>query len=96
MGLFGTILGFFGFGFGTVIGLVGGYFLFIYHQPTDVKVISFFSFLFSHISESYYAFDCVFSFFIDFIEFLFACLDFDQYLLGYMPAYVVSSIYNYG
>ncbi|XP_052296506.1 synaptotagmin-2 isoform X2 [Citrus sinensis] len=37
MGVFGTILGFFGFGFGTVIGLVGGYFLFIYHQPTDVK-----------------------------------------------------------
>ncbi|KAH9759158.1 Synaptotagmin-2 [Citrus sinensis] len=37
MGVFGTILGFFGFGFGTVIGLVGGYFLFIYHQPTDIK-----------------------------------------------------------
>lgn len=87
MGVFGTILGFFGFGFGTLIGLVGGYFLFIYNQPTDVKVIGFFSFFFSHISESYYAFDCMFSFFIDFIEFLFACLVFDQYLLGYMPAY---------
>ena len=39
MGFFSTILGFFGFGIGVTIGLVAGYFLFIYFQPTDVKVI---------------------------------------------------------
>ncbi|XP_010265981.1 PREDICTED: synaptotagmin-2-like isoform X1 [Nelumbo nucifera] len=37
MGFFGTILGFFGFCFGTSIGLVIGYYFFIYFQPTDVK-----------------------------------------------------------
>ncbi|KAJ1411687.1 putative synaptotagmin-2 [Sesbania bispinosa] len=37
MGFFGTIFGFFGFGIGISIGLVVGYFLFIYFQPTDVK-----------------------------------------------------------
>ncbi|RDX61161.1 Synaptotagmin-2, partial [Mucuna pruriens] len=37
MGFFGTIFGFFGFGFGISIGLVVGYFLFIYVQPSDVK-----------------------------------------------------------
>lgn len=38
MGFFSTIFGFFGFGIGTSIGLVVGYFLFIHFQPTDVKV----------------------------------------------------------
>ncbi|XP_042508587.1 synaptotagmin-1 [Macadamia integrifolia] len=37
MGFFSTIFGFFGFGVGITIGLVVGYFLFIYFQPTDVK-----------------------------------------------------------
>ncbi|KAK7310536.1 hypothetical protein RJT34_08102 [Clitoria ternatea] len=37
MGFFGTIFGFFGFGIGISIGLLVGYFLFIYYQPTDVK-----------------------------------------------------------
>ncbi|XP_027357090.1 synaptotagmin-2-like isoform X2 [Abrus precatorius] len=37
MGFFGTIFGFFGFGIGISIGLVVGYFIFIYSQPTDVK-----------------------------------------------------------
>ncbi|KAI4297761.1 hypothetical protein L6164_037629 [Bauhinia variegata] len=37
MGFFSTIFGFFGFGIGISIGLVAGYFLFIYFEPTDVK-----------------------------------------------------------
>ncbi|KAK6115725.1 hypothetical protein DH2020_007994 [Rehmannia glutinosa] len=37
MGFISTIMGFFGFGMGFSIGLVVGYFLFIYCQPTDVK-----------------------------------------------------------
>lgn len=37
MGFFSSILSFFGFGIGISIGLVIGYFLFIYFQPTDVK-----------------------------------------------------------
>lgn len=45
MGFFSTVLGFCGFGVGISIGLVAGYFLFIYFQPTDAKVLSFSSFL---------------------------------------------------
>ncbi|KAI4374913.1 hypothetical protein MLD38_012848 [Melastoma candidum] len=37
MGILSTILGFCGFGVGTSIGIVLGYYLFIYFQPTDVK-----------------------------------------------------------
>ncbi|TMW88114.1 hypothetical protein EJD97_019024 [Solanum chilense] len=37
MGFISSILGFFGFGMGIVIGLVIGYFIFIYVLPTDVK-----------------------------------------------------------
>ncbi|XP_015866917.2 synaptotagmin-1 isoform X1 [Ziziphus jujuba] len=37
MGFFSTVLGFCGFGVGISIGVVAGYFLFIYFQPTDVK-----------------------------------------------------------
>ncbi|PIN17295.1 hypothetical protein CDL12_10049 [Handroanthus impetiginosus] len=37
MGIISTILGAFGFGIGVTIGLVIGYFLFIYYQPTHVK-----------------------------------------------------------
>ncbi|XP_023554765.1 synaptotagmin-2-like isoform X1 [Cucurbita pepo subsp. pepo] len=37
MGFFGTILGLFGFGVGISIGLVAGYFLFIYVQPNNVE-----------------------------------------------------------
>ncbi|KAI3464815.1 hypothetical protein Pfo_021478 [Paulownia fortunei] len=37
MGIISTIMGVFGFGIGVTIGLVIGYFLFIYYQPTDVK-----------------------------------------------------------
>ncbi|WVZ03786.1 hypothetical protein V8G54_024592 [Vigna mungo] len=37
MGFFSAILGFFGFGVGISIGLVAGYFLFIYFQPTNVE-----------------------------------------------------------
>ncbi|KAF5943134.1 hypothetical protein HYC85_020776 [Camellia sinensis] len=36
MGIVSTIMGFFGFGMGISIGLVIGYYLFIYFQPTDV------------------------------------------------------------
>lgn len=36
MGVVSTIMGFFGFGMGISIGLVIGYYLFIYFQPTDV------------------------------------------------------------
>lgn len=38
MGLLSSILGFCGFGLGTSIGLVIGYYMFIYFQPADVKV----------------------------------------------------------
>jgi len=38
MGFFSTIFGFIGFGFGISMGLAIGYFLFIYVQPSDVKV----------------------------------------------------------
>lgn len=44
MGIISTIMGVFGFGFGITVGLVVGYFLFIYYQPTDVKVRLFFFF----------------------------------------------------
>ncbi|KAK6939325.1 C2 domain [Dillenia turbinata] len=37
MGFVSTILGFCGFGVGTSIGLVIGYYLFVYFQPADVK-----------------------------------------------------------
>ncbi|KAK7312252.1 hypothetical protein VNO77_36001 [Canavalia gladiata] len=37
MGFFSTIFGFLGFGLGISIGLVAGYFLFIYFQPTNVE-----------------------------------------------------------
>ncbi|KAG7978211.1 hypothetical protein I3843_05G073400 [Carya illinoinensis] len=37
MGFFSTIFGFCGFGIGISIGLVAGYFLFIYFQPSDVQ-----------------------------------------------------------
>ncbi|XP_059633143.1 synaptotagmin-2 [Cornus florida] len=37
MGIVSTIMGFCGFGVGISIGLVIGYFMFIYFQPTDVK-----------------------------------------------------------
>ncbi|URE00637.1 C2 domain [Musa troglodytarum] len=37
MGFFSSVLGFFGFGIGIAVGLVIGYYLFIYFQPTDVK-----------------------------------------------------------
>ncbi|XP_073276733.1 synaptotagmin-2-like isoform X1 [Primulina huaijiensis] len=37
MGVISTIMGVFGFGFGITVGLVVGYFLFIYYQPSDVK-----------------------------------------------------------
>jgi hypothetical protein len=38
MGFLSTILGLWGFGVGISIGLVIGYYMFIYFQPTDVKV----------------------------------------------------------
>lgn len=38
MGVLTTIMGFFGFGIGITIGLIIGYYMFIYFQPTDVKV----------------------------------------------------------
>ncbi|GMY28234.1 synaptotagmin-2-like [Fagus crenata] len=37
MGILSTILGLWGFGVGTSIGVVIGYYMFIYFQPTDVK-----------------------------------------------------------
>lgn len=48
MGIISTIMGVFGFGIGIAIGLVIGYFLFVYLEPADVKVSIFPSqFLFS-------------------------------------------------
>ena len=40
MGFVSSLLGFFGFGVGVWGGVVVGYYLFIYFQPTDVKVLS--------------------------------------------------------
>lgn len=37
MGILGSLLGILGFGVGISIGLIVGYFLFIYFEPTDVK-----------------------------------------------------------
>lgn len=37
MGFLGSLLGILGFGVGISIGLVLGYFLFIYFEPRDVK-----------------------------------------------------------
>ncbi|KAF5455752.1 hypothetical protein F2P56_025299 [Juglans regia] len=37
MGFVSTILGIWGFGVGTSIGIVIGYYMFIYFQPTDIK-----------------------------------------------------------
>lgn len=42
--IFSVIFGFVGFGLGITIGLTVGYYLFIYFQPTDVKVIFCFEF----------------------------------------------------
>lgn len=53
MGIFSVIFGLFGFGFGTCLGLLVGYFLFIYFQPTDVKVC-FCSYFFASSFQSYY------------------------------------------
>ncbi|KAL5995644.1 hypothetical protein ACLOJK_025710 [Asimina triloba] len=39
MGFFSAVFGFFGFGVGISVGLVAGYYLFIYFQPSDVKNI---------------------------------------------------------
>ncbi|KAH0632137.1 hypothetical protein KY290_038049 [Solanum tuberosum] len=39
MGFVSTILGFCGFGVGVSCGLTIGYYLFIYFQPCDVKVL---------------------------------------------------------
>lgn len=55
MGVLSTIFGFCGFGVGISSGLVIGYFLFIYFQPTDVKVIKFLK-----LVQSYYFLKCVF------------------------------------
>lgn len=38
MGILSFITGICGFGVGTSIGLVIGYYMFVYFQPTDVKV----------------------------------------------------------
>jgi hypothetical protein len=39
MGIVSTMLGVVGFGWGLSLGLVVGYFVFIYFQPNDVKVM---------------------------------------------------------
>ncbi|XWS63078.1 hypothetical protein CRYUN_Cryun06bG0065900 [Craigia yunnanensis] len=39
MGFLSIVLGFCGFGVGISVGLAIGYYLFIYFQPSDVKVI---------------------------------------------------------
>jgi hypothetical protein len=51
MGILSSILGFCGFGVGTSIGIVIGYYMFIYFEPTDVKVSVFLLsfFVFSHV-----------------------------------------------
>lgn len=54
MGILSTVLEFCGFGIGTLIGLVVGYYMFIYFQPTDVKVSSIISFRYSLASSSEY------------------------------------------
>lgn len=47
MGVLSTIAGFLGFGFGIPLGLVIGYYLFIYFQPLDVQVSFFLPLSFS-------------------------------------------------
>ena len=66
MGFFSTILGFCGFGFGISIGLVAGYFLFIYFQPIDVEVplylsVSLWMFfcMYGHVLRKIYGLVCV-------------------------------------
>jgi hypothetical protein len=44
MGVISMILGFYGFGIGVSAGVVIGYFLFIYSQPSDVEVNVIYSF----------------------------------------------------
>lgn len=44
MGFFSSLFGFCGFGVGISVGIVIGYYLFMYHQPIDVKVIFYFCF----------------------------------------------------
>lgn len=39
MGFLSYLFGFCGFGVGFSVGIVIGYYLFIYHQSSDVKVI---------------------------------------------------------
>lgn len=75
MGIVSTILGFCGFGVGISIGLLIGYYLFIYFQPTDVKVSFFFlSVIFSSPSHTYFVFDCNLGSFYDFLgSVLFRC-----------------------
>lgn len=53
MGIISTIFGAFGFGIGVTIGLVIGYFLFIFCQPSDVKVSFFPLVLFAGSSLCY-------------------------------------------
>lgn len=40
MGVVSTVLGLSGFGVGVSAGVVIGYYMFIYFQPSDVKVLS--------------------------------------------------------
>jgi hypothetical protein len=49
MGVISTILGFSGFGIGVSAGVCIGYYLFIYFQPSDVKVNIIYYFLFYSI-----------------------------------------------
>lgn len=65
MGLLSIILGIFGFGIGTSIGLVIGYYMFIYFLPTHVEVCFFVS-LYSSLQCFVFLFLCflVKSFFI--------------------------------
>jgi hypothetical protein len=73
MGVISTILGFSGFGIGVSAGVVIGYYLFIYFQPSDVKVnliyphyLIVFMFFHSHFLASllYIVAACVFLFII--------------------------------
>jgi hypothetical protein len=78
MGILSSILGFCGFGIGTSIGIVIGYYMFIYFQPTDVKVGVLLSpFLFFQLC-------CIFLvlFGLKFLPFKIPCLDiYDCFLL---------------
>lgn len=74
MGFFSTIFGFCGFGVGISMGLMIGYYLFIYFQPSDVKA-KFFIFMFLAFNCFVLHFSYLFLWIACVPHFLFGCLE---------------------